>query len=289
MNYERSVHSKLDNTVKHVFSTKEGPVEFSFIDKNDGKAIVCVPTQTSCRLGCKFCHLTGRKDPVRNLHEGEIIQGVEYALGNSTVRCWSPSTLLVSYMGSGEPLHNIEGVIELALMIRGIYQREYPTVRFAISTLLPRVGALELFGRMVKSYNLNFKVHLSLHSPFDTVRKEWMPAASGVVESVSTLGDYALRTGNEAEIHYTLIDGVNDRATDCNELIRVFAKAGYNMIRVGGHKITVKILKFSPKAGESYKESGTLRPSDLPSSTSVFQRNTTRRPERTSGRRADSF
>ena len=53
----KKVYSKVDSTVKYVFRyIDEFNIEFSFIDKNDGKYIICVPCQTMCAMNCKFCH-----------------------------------------------------------------------------------------------------------------------------------------------------------------------------------------------------------------------------------------
>ena len=53
------IKSEYDSTLKYIFKTADNLiVEFSYIDKNDGKDIICVPSQTMCNLACKFCHTT---------------------------------------------------------------------------------------------------------------------------------------------------------------------------------------------------------------------------------------
>jgi len=68
-------------TIKYIFYTEDKLViEFSYIDKDDGKDIICVPSQTMCNIGCKFCHTTDYigKIKTRNLTKEEIVAGIDY-------------------------------------------------------------------------------------------------------------------------------------------------------------------------------------------------------------------
>ena len=61
---KQRVSSKLDTTQKFLYTTDSGKVlEISYIDKNDGKDILCAPTQSGCTQGCLFCHMTGSGIP----------------------------------------------------------------------------------------------------------------------------------------------------------------------------------------------------------------------------------
>ena len=83
MNFIKKVHSSKDSTVKYIFKTLDNLiVEFSYINKDDGKDIICIPSQTMCNIGCKFCHTTEYigKIKTRNLSHTEIVHGVEYIL-----------------------------------------------------------------------------------------------------------------------------------------------------------------------------------------------------------------
>lgn len=233
------VRSRLDATVKYVFISQGQVVEFSYIDKADGKHIICVPTQTACRLGCKFCHLTGLDIPARNLTPDEIVAGIDYVIRDLRLVGGADRCLLISYMGCGEPLANIEGVIKSADAIRKAYAAAYGTVRFAVATLVPKIERLQRLTGFVKTYRLPVKLHLSLHSPFDAVRSGLMPAAAPVGESLEAVRQFMKGTGNSAEIHYALIDGVNDRDADADELVRLLRD----------NPISVKFLAYNEKPG----------------------------------------
>ena len=80
MDFLKKVYSNIDNTVKFIFISQGQIIELSFIDKNDGKDIICVPSQTACKLGCKFCFLSDYDLKVRNLWPMEIVSPVSYVI-----------------------------------------------------------------------------------------------------------------------------------------------------------------------------------------------------------------
>ena len=106
------IHSQTDNTIKYIFLTQDNLViELSYINKNDGKYIICVPSQTSCKMKCKFCHITDATDKLinRNLTSLEIKEGIDLVYNDLNLSS-NPQTLLISYMGCGEPLLNYKQV-----------------------------------------------------------------------------------------------------------------------------------------------------------------------------------
>jgi 23S rRNA (adenine2503-C2)-methyltransferase len=213
-------------------------LEFSYIDKNDGKDIICAPTQTMCKMGCKFCHLTGLDLPVRSLTGRELFEGVEYLVEDLNLRLGQKRCLLVSYMGCGEPLLNMGWVVDASAALLSYYNN-FRVVRFAISTMLPWEGLLTQFSSMVTQNLLPTKVHLSLHSPNDEIRRELIPNAAPIADSLKALRGYRDTTGNSIEIHYSLIGGVNDRDEDVEGLVELLKH----------DPINVKFLAYNEKPG----------------------------------------
>ena len=241
------VKSKKDKTIKFVFLSNNQIIEFSYINKDDGKDIICAPTQTACNLGCKFCFLSDIKLPVRNLETYEIVAPIIFmirALG-LTGKQDSNKTLLISYMGCGEPLLNLENVITASCEIRNKVSDKYQTVRFAVASLIPQISLMEKFIEGVTKNNLKMKFHLSLHSPDIIVRKALMPATELIEESIKLVEKFMHITGNSAEIHYALIKNINDRENDLNELI--------NLLR--NRNIPVKFLAYNKKPNQDMEES----------------------------------
>jgi 23S rRNA (adenine2503-C2)-methyltransferase len=188
----------------------------AYINKNDGKDIICVPTQTSCKMKCRFCHITDVTDKLinRNLDYLEISNGVNLVYEDLQLSK-NPKTLLISYMGCGEPLLNCNNVL---LSMKDISDRysQLPLVRFAIATSIPafvQVNFFKLTDEIHKN-KLPVKIHLSLHYTMDYLRKEWMPNSLPIIPSLIALEYYKKLTSNSVEIHYTLIDGVNDTEQD---------------------------------------------------------------------------
>ena len=209
-----------------------------------------MPTHTSCNLGCKFCHLTPLKNPAKNLSHQEISEGIDYIIKDLKLR--GCTVLLISYMGSGDPLMNVEGVIESAKTTIIEHSSRFCGVRFAISTMMPYIEILENSGysmigftEAVKTNDLPFKVHFSLHSPFDDERKKLMPCASSIQECIRQLRWYKYLTGNQTEIHYSLMARVNDRDKDLSALVELLKGTG----------IPVKFLSFNPRKGYSLEGS----------------------------------
>lgn len=235
------IASTKDKTKKYIFQTEDKLIiEVAYIDKNDGKNIICVPSQTSCAMKCRFCHLADISDKLvnRNLSAEEIKEGVDYIYNDLSLKN-TDRILLISYMGCGEPLLNYRNVVQSMTLIRDTYHEKVPLVRFAIATSLPKNAWFNFFEmtREISKNNLLVKVHLSLHYTNEETRKEWMPLSLAIKTSISALEFYKLFTGNSVEIHYALIDGVNDTENDAEILA--------NLLR--GRNIPVKFLFYNEK------------------------------------------
>jgi len=230
------IKSKEDNTIKYIFKLDDTLdnflVEFSYINKDDGKIIICVPTQTMCNLACKFCHATEHigKIKARNLNHLEIEYGVSFIIGHLNIESMN-KPLLISYMGIGEPLMNVDNVILSMKILQQLEGEGIPLVRFAIATSIPKSHWLDFFelAKDIKDYSLPVKIHLSLHYTSDLQRKEWMPASLDIESSIACVDFYHKLTGNPVEIHYALIDGVNDTDEDAMRLGCLIKDKNFNL------------------------------------------------------------
>lgn len=246
------IKSTEDNTIKYVFKLDDTLdnflVEFSYINKDDGKIIICVPTQTMCNLACKFCHATEHigKIKARNLNHLEIEYGVSFIIGHLGIDSMN-KPLLISYMGIGEPLMNVDNVILSMKILQQLEGDGIPLVRFAVATSIPKSHWLEFFEltKDIKDYNLPVKIHLSLHYTSDLQRKEWMPASLDIESSIACVDFYRKLTFNPVEIHYALIDGVNDTKQDAVRLTDL----------IKGKDFNVKFLFYNEKESLDYHAS----------------------------------
>jgi 23S rRNA (adenine2503-C2)-methyltransferase len=249
MELKNTVFSKLDHTIKYIFKNDEDYIlEFSYINKNDGKDIICIPTQTMCNIGCKFCHCTDYigKIKVKKLVEKDLIEGVEYLIKDLKLGR-NNRTLLISFMGCGEPLRNYENVVRVMNHFNRNESYGIPYIRFSIATCIPESIWNNFFELTNSIYTLNLpvKIHLSLHYTTNSLRKEWMKNSLDILSSISALDFYKRLTGNSVEIHYCLIDGVNDTEQDAI-LLSHYLKDKF---------INVKFLFYNEKESIDYHAS----------------------------------
>lgn len=236
--------SKSSNAIKFVFlSDDKLAMESTYINKNDGKDIICLPSQTACNMGCKFCHITDISNSIinRNITKDEIVEMVK--LINNEIK-FESKTLLISFMGCGEPLLNYKHLIEACVNLSHLYKN----IRFALATSMPKKYShvIEDIATSVLSQGLDLKIHLSLHYTDNITKKEWMPTSCSVEESIFLLNQYKKLTGSKTEIHYTLIEGVNDTEKDINELCYLLKDYPYH---------NVKFLHFNEKDNLDYHKS----------------------------------
>src|SRR5689334_10809537 len=122
---EQEAHAR-DGTVKALFKTHDGrPVEAVLMRYRDGRRSLCLSSQSGCPLTCTFC-ATGQMRFGRNLTASEIVdQALHFR------RAIGPVDHAV-FMGMGEPLINLDGVLEACKRLPdvGITHR-----RTAISTV----------------------------------------------------------------------------------------------------------------------------------------------------------
>lgn len=238
------IKSNKDKTIKYVFQLNDGILtEATYIDNNTGKDIICISSQTMCAMGCTFCHLTDYigKLKLRNLNRWEITEPVDYIYDDLKLKD-NNRTLFISYMGVGEPLLNVENVIESMILLK----THYTNIRFGLATSLPKGQWKNIFtlANDVKYHEIPLKVHLSLHYTNNEQRNKMMPNATNIKASIAALEFYKEITGNPVEIHYTLIKDMNDSRQDIAWLIYFLEK----------RDIPVKFLRFNSK--ESNEQEG---------------------------------
>lgn len=229
--FNKMVASAEDATIKYIFDLDGQMVEFSYIDNGTDKDIICVPCQTMCNMKCTFCHLTDHIGhiPTKDIDYKDIVEGIEYIICDLKL---GYRTILISYMGCGEPLANINNVIDSMVML------QEPNIRFGLATMLPKKHYASFFTLIerVKSMKLPVKLHLSMHFVDDKQRKEWMPSALDLESSMNMLKLYRSLTGNPIEVHYTIMKDVNDSD---------YHMDGLNEW-IDGHT-TIKFMMFSEK------------------------------------------
>ncbi|HEX6027176.1 MAG TPA: 23S rRNA (adenine(2503)-C(2))-methyltransferase RlmN, partial [Solirubrobacter sp.] len=192
----REAHAS-DGTVKALFHTHDGrPVEAVLMRYRDGRRSVCVSSQSGCPLTCTFC-ATGTMKFGRNLTASEIVDQVLH------FRRIEPLDHLV-FMGMGEPLMNLDHVLEAARRLPdiGITHR-----RTGIST----VGWVPGIKRLTET-DMPIRLALSLHAPEDALRSQIMPINERypLAEVLAACEEHYARKRRQVFIEYVMLAGVND-------------------------------------------------------------------------------
>ncbi len=259
-----------DGSIKSVYeaSTNEF-IEVTLLFNKYDRDVVCVPTHYFCNLGCKMCHLTkdglkkGMKPiPSVNLIEA-IVKSVCYRRDSNNTDPYNTNhlqrrthkrKLLISFMGVGEPLLNISLLEDLVSSKEELANcLGYDVIGFSIATMMPNDN-IKLIKNLVQNYNTPIKIHFSLHTPFDNERFDLLPSTNVTVDKAfEMLADYmtlySIKTSNlveeysklhnsniPVEIHYTLIQQVNDSDTHLKRIIEL----------LGRYMTPIKFITFNP-------------------------------------------
>jgi 23S rRNA (adenine2503-C2)-methyltransferase len=205
-----------DGTVKALFGTADGrPVEAVLMRYRDGRRSVCVSSQSGCPLTCTFC-ATGTMKFGRNLTASEILDQVLH------FRRIEPVDHLV-FMGMGEPLMNVDAVLEAASRLPsvGITHR-----RTGVST----VGWVPGILRLTES-DLPLRLALSLHAPDDALRSQIMPINDRhpIAEVLAACEAHYARRRRRVFVEYVMLAGVNDRYEQAVALARLLDPRVYKV------------------------------------------------------------
>jgi 23S rRNA (adenine2503-C2)-methyltransferase len=195
-----------DGTVKALFRTRERhPVEAVLMRYRDGRRSLCLSSQSGCPLTCTFC-ATGQMRFGRNLTPSEILdQALHF-------RRIEPVDHAV-FMGMGEPMLNLDSVLEAARSLPdiGVTWR-----RTTIST----VGWLPGLTRFIDEVEEPIRLALSLHAATDELRSELMPLNERypLADVLAECERYFKLRRRKVFVEYVMLRGVNDRVEQARSL-----------------------------------------------------------------------
>ena len=142
-----------------------------------GKAgALCVSSQVGCTLTCSFCH-TGTQKLVRNLSAAEIVNQImvardaleEWPTAERPLNIGDRRLTNIVFMGMGEPLYNLDNVVEALETIGdgdgiSISKRRITVSTAGVAPKIPELG--KRTGAMLA---------ISLHATNDDLRDELVP------------------------------------------------------------------------------------------------------------------
>jgi 23S rRNA (adenine2503-C2)-methyltransferase len=205
------VDRSIDGTCKAALVARDGARIESVLIPEDDRTTLCVSTQVGCAMACTFC-ATGYMGFSRNLRAGEIVDQV------CRMRELAPADRPISnvvFMGMGEPLLNLDAVVEAIRLLIDPKAFALAPRRVTVST----VGLVPKIAELLEQVPVNLAV--SLHATTDEVRDRLVPLNRRYPLAVLLDALRALPTVTARRpvfFEYTLIEGVNDSAEDAKRL-----------------------------------------------------------------------
>ena len=177
---------------------------------------LCVSSQVGCRMGCTFCE-TARMGLVRNLTAAEIVS--QFLVARDLMMARQPADRgpyryflsgiqNVVFMGMGEPLDNLDNVVQAIRVLSEPNGINFPHAQITVST----VGRIDGLRRLAALGWPNLRIAISLNAPNDALRSALMPVnrAMPLAALRDALRDYPLARKGLFMFEYVLLRGVND-------------------------------------------------------------------------------
>ena len=206
--YKKQV-SKIDGTTKYLFALEDGNLIEGVIMIYKHGITACISSQIGCAMGCSFCASTVN-GLVRHLRAGEMIDQILLMQQDLGKRISN-----IVLMGSGEPLHNFEGVVRFLKIVNDENGLNIGNRHITLSTcgLVPEIKKLA-------DLQIPINLAISLHAATDEVRVKTMPIAKkySIKELVDSCKYYLSKNNRRITFEYALIKGVNDSESDANNL-----------------------------------------------------------------------
>ncbi len=209
-----------DTTRKFLFRLPDGalietvliPANPALYGEASDRLTLCVSSQVGCAYGCRFC-ASGLDGFSRNLEAGEIVEQVMRAESEAGERV---SNLV--FMGMGEPLANWPNLRTALEILNAPWGIGIGARHMTVSTsgLAPQV-------RELADFPMQIRLAVSLHGATDEVRGQIMPINRRypVAELMDACRYFASKRTQFITFEYILIQGVNDRDADAQELVKL--------------------------------------------------------------------
>lgn len=248
-----------DGTEKFLFGLEDGESIESVLIPDEDRHTLCISSQAGCAMSCGFC-LTGGIGFKRNLKAHEIVDQIiavmkvkseELKVESSESKIPSHPPLLkggaggitnIVFMGMGEPLLNLDEVVEALHRITGFMGFSKRRITLSTCGIAPAIA--ELYR---KAPHVNLAV--SLNAATDEVRNRLMSINKKYPIRVllEACRKIPLSPRDRITFEYVMIDGINDSLSDAKRLVTLLR----------GISSKVNLIPFNPFAGSRFK-----RPSD---------------------------
>ncbi len=247
-----------DGTIKWLMRLDGGnSIETVFIPE-DNRGTLCISSQVGCALDCGFCS-TAKQGFNRNLTSAEIIAQLWIAYrqlriisSDSNNESKAINALVkkngvkrditnVVLMGMGEPLLNLDNVVEAVHLMLDDHAYGLSKRRVTIST----AGVAPALKRLGEECDVSLA--LSLHAPNDKIRDTIVPLNKKYPISEVLEACRFYFNGNTKKkqfiIEYVMLAGINDREKNARELASLLKKM----------PCKINLIPFNPFPNSGYE------------------------------------
>ena len=206
---DRKLVSRVDGTVKYLFSLHDGQKIESVVMKYEHGYSICISCQAGCRMGCRFCAST-LKGLERNLEPSEMLGQIIVAQRDLEIRISN-----VVMMGIGEPMDNFDHVVRFLALVNANEGLNIGYRHISVSTC----GVVDGIYRLAE-YDFPITLSVSLHFTDDVQRSEMMPVNRkwDIHALLTACSFYFKKTGRRISFEFTLIKGKNDTVQNAEKL-----------------------------------------------------------------------
>ena len=163
-----------DGTIKLLLKLADGKTVESVVMPayQEDRVAGCVSSQVGCAMACDFCATT-QSGFERNLSAGEMVE--QFLHLRREAKAAGRRLQTVVFMGMGEPMLNLENVLEAARRMAGEGLGALGWRQITVSTvgIVPGIDALA-------AADLNINLAVSLHAPDDATRAQTDPVRPAV-------------------------------------------------------------------------------------------------------------
>jgi len=223
-----------DGTIKYLLEYPDGECVETVLMRFDNRAnlTACVSSQVGCAVNCSFC-ATGKRGFIRNLTYKEIIEQVLMIQRDTGLKVTN-----IVFMGQGEPLLNLDNVLEAMKIFNEDFQIGARRLTVSTSGIIPQINKLA-------QLDMQSTLALSLHAPNHEIRSKLMQIENKypMDELHKALKNYTDKTGRRITIEYLLIKDLNDTAQSAKEL------AAY----LKDIKCNINLIPYNPTEKNDYQ------------------------------------
>lgn len=225
-----------DGTIKYLFEGVGGrDVEAVYIPDGE-RATLCVSSQAGCRMGCTFC-MTGRQGFHGNLATWQIINQI-LAIPQSR------SLTNIVFMGMGEPMDNLNAVLEAIDVLTAPWGLAWSPKRITVSS----IGKIKELKQLLDKTSVH--IALSIHSPYPSEREGLMPVerAYPITEVLALMREYDFAHQRRLTVEYIVWRGINDDRRHADALARLLRGLDCRVNLIRYHALPDSELLPAPEA-----------------------------------------